>query len=127
MQRARQLQLIAQRVRKLLPEPLASQCQPGNVSNDTLFLYVGSPVWATRLRYLAPELTRELQRQPETRRIRRIHIVVQPDALIHRRESTATPRRLSRRNAELLRHAAEAAPTTRLSAALLRLAQRGQD
>lgn len=127
MQRARRLQLVAQRVRELLPDPLARQCQPGNIVNDTLFVYVTSPVWATRLRYLAPALVKNLQQQPDTRQIGRIRIVVQPDAVIQRRESAAAPLRMSRGNADLLRHAAAAAPTARLSAALRRLAQRGLD
>ena len=127
LQRARLLQLVAQRVKELLPAPLAKHCQPGNVVNDTLFMYVSSPVWATKLRYLAPALVKKLQEQSVTRQITQIRIVVRPDVAVQGKERAATPLRLSRANAELLRQAAETASTAKLSAALRRLAQRGRN
>ncbi len=127
MRRSRQLQLVARRVRNLLPAALARECQPGNVVNDTLYLYVSSPVWATRLRYLAPELVKELRLRPEMGRISKIRIVVQPEAIIQEEVPAAPPPQISPANAELLDQAAATAATPRLSAALRRLARRGGD
>lgn len=39
-----------------LPRPLNEHCQVVNLRDGTLILGASSPVWATRLRYLAPQL-----------------------------------------------------------------------
>lgn len=50
-------------VRSLLPSPLDEQLQAVVVQNRILSLFVSSPVWASRLRYLAPDLLRQLKQQ----------------------------------------------------------------
>jgi len=123
MQRAQQLHHTALTIKGLLPENLARQCQPGNiVGNDTLFIYVNSPVWATRLRYFSPELIKRLQNHPGTKNICHIRIAVNPVTIIQTPDNKSH-RYLSQENATLLHHAADTAASPRLSAALQRLAK----
>jgi len=122
IQRAQQLQQTTRTVRNQLPDALATHCHPGNVDNDTLFIHVNSPAWATRLRYFSPELLKRLKKQPATRNIRHIRIGIEP-APPPRRRSTERPRhRLSPESAALLLQSASTASTPRLRNALERLA-----
>ncbi len=47
---------VADLVREALPRELADHCLGALVHGDELVLYVDSPGWATRLRFLAPTL-----------------------------------------------------------------------
>jgi hypothetical protein len=47
-------------VRSALPGDVAEHCLGAVVTADEVTLYVDSPAWATRLRYLAPSLLRQL-------------------------------------------------------------------
>ncbi len=123
MRRARQLHCIALTIKEFLPESLAEQCQPGNIDNDTLFVYVNSPAWATRLRYLAPDLIKYLQTHPQTKGVRHICTIIQPVVSKPAPANLKSRHLLSQKNAALLRHAATTAGSPRLSAALRRLAQ----
>jgi hypothetical protein len=48
-------------VRQLLPEDLASHCVAARLRDQHLVLHADSPVWATRLRYLAPGIMGPMQ------------------------------------------------------------------
>ncbi len=47
---------LLHQIRRLLPADLALHCRAAQIREDLLVLHVDAPVWATRLRYLAPEL-----------------------------------------------------------------------
>ncbi|MGB5202239.1 MAG: DUF721 domain-containing protein [Sedimenticolaceae bacterium] len=47
---------LLNQIRRLLPADLALHCRAAQIREGLLVLHVDSPVWATRLRYLAPEL-----------------------------------------------------------------------
>ena len=47
-------------VRSALPGEVAGHCRGAVVTADEVTLFVDSPAWATRLRYLAPSLLRQL-------------------------------------------------------------------
>lgn len=47
---------LLNQIRRLLPADLAPHCRAAQIREGLLVLHVDSPVWATRLRYLAPEL-----------------------------------------------------------------------
>ena len=47
---------LLKQIRRLLPADLALHCHAAQIREGLLVLHVDSPVWATRLRYLAPEL-----------------------------------------------------------------------
>ena len=47
---------LLDQIHRLLPADLALHCRAAQIREGQLVLHVDSPVWATRLRYLAPEL-----------------------------------------------------------------------
>ena len=47
---------LLNRVRRLLPDDLAAHCVAAQKRGQHLILHTDSPVWATRLRYFAPQL-----------------------------------------------------------------------
>lgn len=47
---------LLEKVRQLLPDDLASHCIAAQKRDQQLILHTDSPVWATRLRYFAPQL-----------------------------------------------------------------------
>ena len=47
---------LLHQIRRLLPADLAPHCRAAQIREGLLVLHVDSPVWATRLRYLTPEL-----------------------------------------------------------------------
>jgi hypothetical protein len=47
---------LLDQIRRLLPADLALHCRAAQIREGLLVLHVDSPVWATRLRYLAPKL-----------------------------------------------------------------------
>lgn len=52
---------LLNQVKKLLPEDLAGHCVAARIRDQQLVLHTDSPVWATRLRYAAPQLLSLLQ------------------------------------------------------------------
>ena len=60
---ARKLARLGQWLHQHLPEPLNTQTKILNLRNQILILSTNSPVWATRLRYLAPELVNQLAQE----------------------------------------------------------------
>ncbi|MEW8506290.1 MAG: DciA family protein [Candidatus Thiodiazotropha sp.] len=48
-------------LKQLLPTPLDSQLKATVLQHGRLTLFVASPVWASRFRYLLPQLQRQLQ------------------------------------------------------------------
>jgi hypothetical protein len=49
-------------LRALLPQELASECRIGNVRDHVLTVHINNAAWATRLRFLVPELLQSLNR-----------------------------------------------------------------
>jgi len=125
MQRALLLKRIASILEEYLPSPLLAHCLPGNIKDDTLTIYIDSPVWATKIRYLSPQLLAHLRKAPQTKGIQRIQAVVNP--AIFQQITPASPavvhRPLSSKSADLLLHAAASTDSPSLSRALRRLAR----
>ncbi len=53
-------QRLLRRVRQALPPPLRGQCLQASVSAAKLTLVTGSAAWATRLRFMAPDILQGL-------------------------------------------------------------------
>lgn len=117
---ARQRELTDQ-VRALLPAPLNEQLLAAVLQNRGLSLFVNSPVWGSRLRYLAPELQRKLRQAGITVDLVRTRIVPvrRPKSEGRRRHRLV----LSERNAALLRQTAAALADDSLRDSLLRLSR----
>lgn len=114
---------LADQVRALLPSPLNGQIRAAVLETRTLSLFVDSPVWASRLRYLAPELIRQLKRQDLI--VERVRTRIVPES---RRSSGPRERQrllLSAQSAELLRKTAATLTDESLRKAMLRLSNHG--
>lgn len=123
VERGRLLVRLTESVRACLPLPCAEHCRVANCHDGQLVLAADSPAWSARLRFHAPELTRQLKRQHGLG-IRRVRVVVSPaiETLIPKRSAR---RDLSHKSAELLQQTAAGIEDPGLRAALLRLARRG--
>ncbi|MEJ2593485.1 MAG: DciA family protein [Candidatus Thiodiazotropha sp.] len=123
-QRLSRQRALLDQVRGLLPSPLSTQLQAAVLEARTLSLFVDSPVWASRLRYLAPELMRKLKQQDLI--VDQVRTRIVPES----RRSNATRGRqrlqLSAQSAEQLRQTAVALTDEPLREAMLRLSRHGR-
>lgn len=62
----------------LLPDELAPHCHTVNIISNTIVIETDSAVWATRLRYLAPELIKILQQNSPFAHLTEIQCRVRP-------------------------------------------------
>ena len=112
------------RIQALLEPALAHNCTGAILHGNVLSLLVESPVWASRLRYLAPQLQRQLKHQGLV--LQRIHVKIALQGHRPSRQRYLLARPLSRQNAQLLESTAEGMSDDRLKAALLRLSRHTQ-
>jgi hypothetical protein len=121
---ARQLESLQRIIQACLNEPMCSHVQLANYRNSLLILQTDSPVWASKLRYLVPELIKQCQLHPSFQSLRDIRILVAP----FRAEAKPVKRpqpRLSAASRQLLESTAENITDPELKASLLRLSRRG--
>jgi hypothetical protein len=111
-------------VRSILPPPLADHCLHASFDENTLVLVTASPVWATRLRFFAPELLRSLPESWGYAASCRIRI--QPSSEPHReRGAESRSSRLTQSTVAHLLDAAESVKDEEIAAAFRRLAKAG--
>jgi hypothetical protein len=91
-----------------------------NLKNETLVLATTAPVWAGRLRFVAPDLIKQLKCQ-HSLEIRKVELKVQPE-VIEIQPVIKSQLRMSLRSATLLAKTAETVNHPPLQEALLRLA-----
>lgn len=127
------VQQVNQTLPNILPKPLLPHCRVVNVREQVAVIYTDSAAWATRLRYLVPQILQVWQQHSITiTKIEiRVHLEtfnsieltspVTPPATISK---TRGPYPLTQNAANYLRHTAEATTHPRLKAVLLRLANR---
>jgi hypothetical protein len=104
-------------VKQALPVNLTAHCVAAQLRGPELVLHVDSPVWATRIRYLAPELLSQLQLDypaAQTIRIRQLP----PRSP---RQTAVTPARHSDFAARIIHDSALDTKQPQLKAALERL------
>jgi hypothetical protein len=63
-------------IRALLPGDLAPHCVAARARASQLLIYADSPAWATRLRFLAPQLTSLLQSRYPTLHQARVKLLI---------------------------------------------------
>lgn len=113
-------------VRRALPHPLDAHCLHAAIEDRTLTLVSDSPVWASRLRFLAPEVQRALNANQG--RVASIRVRVQPVSNRDtRRSSAATRPALSGATIKHLLETAENVTDEGIAAALRRLAEAGTE
>ena len=78
---------LLQRVRRLLPADLAPHCLAAREHDGRLILHTDSAAWATRLRFMAPQLQRRLEGElPDVRGIT-VRLLLQQPARAPRHRS----------------------------------------
>lgn len=65
-------------LRALLPQELASECRIGNVRDHVLTVHINNAAWATRLRFLVPDMLRSLNRLADFSTVTEIRLKVVP-------------------------------------------------
>lgn len=108
-------------VRRYLAEDLAEHCQVANYTAGKLKVLVDSSVWASRLRFCLPHLSKTLQSVPAFGELRQIDYSVQPLYKTLARTPKSKPI-ISTASAELITSTAQSISDTKLQQALLRLA-----
>jgi len=113
------------RIRLLLPEPLGDHCI-GAVPHETrLVLFVDSPAWASRFRYLGRDLREKLKAEGVALESIRIKVFL-PQSAPAERHHPAEPLTLSKESAAMIRSTAECTESTELREALLRLSRHAE-
>ena len=119
-------QHLLEYVQALLPKSIAPHCLAAVRNGSSLTLFVDSPAWSSRLRYLTAELLKSLiNNKPGINQIK-IRIIPparNPDANRPKRHPTPLPKE----EAEHINSVAESIDDPELSAALHRLAQRVEE
>lgn len=116
-----QLNQVQACLERILPDDLGPHYRATAILGDSLILHAESPAWATRLRYLIPDMLAALSGMPDLRDIRSIRIRTVP----HSPPATGEKphRTLSADTAKLLRDVAGSIQDPKLRATLLRLSR----
>lgn len=116
---------LEQRLLARLPAPLRGHCRLGRIRNNTLILIVDSAAWATRLRFLTPQLVKQFAADDSVT-VDRLEVRIRPqNQPAASPPATRSPARLSPENAALITSLARSIGDEKLSQALQRLAGRG--
>ncbi|WP_293646310.1 DUF721 domain-containing protein [Thiolapillus sp.] len=110
-------QALLEQIRQLLPDTLKPHCIHARLNGTRLILHTDSPVWATRLRFHAPQIldrTRKLAPNLTKLDVR----IFLPDAIRPGRKPLGS---LPRRTAELVSQLADSIDDDAIRAALKRL------
>jgi hypothetical protein len=118
---ARELASLNLQLQKHLPDSLGKHCQLANYRSNTLVIQSESAAWASKLRYLLPQLRRELSQYTAFSGLKDIHIRVVATATEPREKPS--PPRLSKQSAQLLEQAAASISDPGLGKALAQLAR----
>jgi len=121
LSRARRLQQIDNMLANFLGDPLSRHCRLANINANTAVIHTDSPAWATRLRYLLPEILHFLCHSPVNADVTHAWIRVKP---AHpKRGAVNRTKRLSRESSALLAGVAVEISDHGLRDALLRLSR----
>jgi hypothetical protein len=115
-------------IQAAMPDELRAHWRIGRLTAGTLTLFADSPVWAARVRYVAPVLIERLAGRPGAAAVRAIRVrVLVPGALyiVTGAPSVRRAGRVSRPVSDYLRQAAEGCGDARLRTALLNLSRHG--
>jgi len=124
IEQTRQLQSIAKLLFGCLDAESIAHIHVADLSNGKLLLHADSTAWATRLRYLSPQLLRCLQHSPPLAGLHHIEIRVVP--LSQPAPPVQQPSFMSASSAAIIDSNADSLSDSTLRAALKRLARRGR-
>lgn len=106
-----------------IPSELHGHTHVANFREGYLIIECDSAAWATRLRYLLPDIKQQLLNYPDLRDLIQIEWYIQPEFHAQPLQLTSFPPILSSTNAELLKNAAETIRIKSLQEALLRITE----
>lgn len=115
---------LMQQVKACLTAPLDEHIQAAVLKDQALTLFVNSPAWASRLRYLAPQLIRQLKQAGLI--IQEVRARIIPEAGMGMKSRQRHRPILSEESAETLRSTAEGLEAGALREAMLRLSRHSQ-
>lgn len=118
LEQSREQSLLLKRIRRLIPPPLDTHCVAVVQKGPRLVLYVDSSTWASRVRFTARELTRQLNADGIAADRIQVRVMVTSKAP---RPKRVQIRRLSPENAFLINQTAAGIEDRELSEALIRL------
>src|SRR5436190_655722 len=107
----------------VIPSELNEHTRVANFRDGCLIIECDSAAWATRLRYLLPDIKQKLLNCPDLHNLVQIEWSIQPEFHIQNTQLKQLPLTLSSHNAELLKNAADTIPIKSLQEALLRIAE----
>lgn len=117
-----ELKNLNQRWRAEVPSPLSAYSRVANFRDQCLIIEIDSAAWATRLRYLLPDISKKLKHYPELHTLKHIEWYIQPPS--HTSIAKEKPSlSLTASNARLLYVTAKHTTIKALQEALLRVAQ----
>ena len=109
------------RVRRRLPPAIEGHCRQATLQAERLTLFVDSPVWVDRLRFLSPQLIEDLGQDGIP--VAACRVRVAPDATARPEVAAAAPAAASPSAVKSLERAADCISDTGLSDSLRRLAR----
>lgn len=115
-----QVTALEAELKRLLPDYLAPNVEPGTIKDGTLTLFAGHSALAARLRHLEPTVLAELQRRGFA--LRAIKVRVRPQSM--REAPPLKQARVSTAGAHCLRELADALDPSPLKDAVARMASR---
>lgn len=120
---ARRAARLEQALKRALPADLRPHLRGAQLRDATLVILADGPAWATRLRFLEPELKAALD--PRTRRdVRRVQVRVQLPDPLDRPPPAPAARRISAAASAALDAASARVKDPKLAASLSRLSRR---
>ena len=123
LQQAKKLRAITATLSQHLPEYAHAHCQAGYLDEKCLVILADSPAWATRLRYLMPQVKKQLIQSGLLNEQQVIRVKVIHEATGKRMSTLPPPLLLSRNNAALLKDTAASMADDELKNALLKLSR----
>ncbi|MET0066313.1 MAG: DciA family protein [Candidatus Thiodiazotropha sp.] len=120
-QRLAQYAGVLERVRGCLISPLDQQVLAAVLRDGQLTLFTGSPVWASRLRYMAPQMQKSLRQQGLV--ANRILVRITPPSTTVETKPRRQAKGMSEQSSESLRLTAETLKEGDLKEALMRLSR----
>ena len=118
-----QLKKLNQIWQEEITEDLAAHSRIANFRDEYLIIVCDSAAWATRLRYILPEIRQKLRQYPDLHGLSHIEWSIQPHFHSTTPSLSRLPPLLSSTSAQLLKNTAGSIPIKSLQEALLRIAK----
>ena len=114
-------------INQVVDYQIAQQLEVAKIQNKTLTVLCESPVWATRLRYMEPQIIEKLQQYSDTRQVQKLQIKVRPNSTSEIPDTSPKRRAtMSQDAADQIREYSEAISDPKLQEALKKLAGRAK-